>query len=593
MAYGDETGGFGSEASAGAAAARSGGAEIDAAGGLEMGDLAGALADALAGANVDDFGAYAAQDVQDIEDQGMAFNEQQAAERQVLADRIAQIDAAIAGSTQATGPAGTGAASNPFAGPATGVVDDFASGGYATPGNQAGGMETFGYNPQGLNVAATYDPTIDQLSPGEQQRVDAQNFAGTMATEEGDAGIPGEFGFAPTMTGDPTIAGPGQPVAVDSFANMPGYGTMATEESDYAQTGMMPGTPYDAGEFTGTPTVEQSQMGMAAPMGQGGMIGAGQYDATMGATAGAPVMSGPQEASADQQGGLISAGAPAPVEGQVELPSGVQDQIQRIPGDTTVTQAVKGTPEYHAIQKEQIDKSIMTMSEGLMAKAKSDPTGIAIEGTNITNQRMANAFNSLDQYSKAYSASQGGSFLGSLISGAMPFGSAIKGIQGWLESKGMYSKQTGEDLFALMKSAVDTGDLSQIVREIGGGGPSDEDVEGPKEVRSFIEQYPWASELDPKYIQYLIDNPPALQELLGQGPGGGDQEITGGKVINGEQAKPGGSGSEPPAGFTQKPGAATQALVEWSNPTTGETWTAPNGGWQGPEGWIQKQYIMD
>ena len=43
----------------------------------------------------------------------------------------------------------------------------------------------------------------------------------------------------------------------------------------------------------------------------------------------------------------------------------------------------------------------------------------------------------------------------------------------------------------------------------------------------FIEQYPWAAELDPKYIKYLIDNPAALQDLLGQGPGGGDQETQG------------------------------------------------------------------
>jgi hypothetical protein len=43
---------------------------------------------------------------------------------------------------------------------------------------------------------------------------------------------------------------------------------------------------------------------------------------------------------------------------------------------------------------------------------------------------------------------------------------------------------------------------------------------------------------------------------------------------------------KPPLGFTQKPGPATMALVEWRNPATGETWTAPNGGWQGPPGWV-------
>jgi len=46
---------------------------------------------------------------------------------------------------------------------------------------------------------------------------------------------------------------------------------------------------------------------------------------------------------------------------------------------------------------------------------------------------------------------------------------------------------------------------------------------------------------------------------------------------------------KPPPGFTQKPGPATMALVEWRNPATGETWTAPNGGWQAPPGWVSGQ----
>ena len=34
-----------------------------------------------------------------------------------------------------------------------------------------------------------------------------------------------------------------------------------------------------------------------------------------------------------------------------------------------------------------------------------------------------------------------------------------------------------------------------------------------------------------------------------------------------------------PAGFTAPTGAATQALQPWHNPQTGETWTAPSGGY--------------
>jgi hypothetical protein len=42
--------------------------------------------------------------------------------------------------------------------------------------------------------------------------------------------------------------------------------------------------------------------------------------------------------------------------------------------------------------------------------------------------------------------------------------------------------------------------------------------------------------------------------------------------------------------FTHSGGMSTQALVEWHNPTTGETWTAPNGGYSPKEGtdWVPK-----
>ena len=101
-------------------------AEVEAAGGMEGGgaevaaemDLAGALADALAGQNVDDFGFIAAQDLENEQDQGgYSPGEQERmdaaaaqAERNALAARMAELDAAIAYST--SGVEG-GAASNP------------------------------------------------------------------------------------------------------------------------------------------------------------------------------------------------------------------------------------------------------------------------------------------------------------------------------------------------------------------------------------------------------------------------------------------------------------------------------------------------
>lgn len=47
-------------------------------------------------------------------------------------------------------------------------------------------------------------------------------------------------------------------------------------------------------------------------------------------------------------------------------------------------------------------------------------------------------------------------------------------------------------------------------------------------------------------------------------------------------------GSSAPAGFIPPPPGSfnTMAFVDYYNPTTGETWSAPSGGWTAPEGWI-------
>jgi hypothetical protein len=47
-------------------------------------------------------------------------------------------------------------------------------------------------------------------------------------------------------------------------------------------------------------------------------------------------------------------------------------------------------------------------------------------------------------------------------------------------------------------------------------------------------------------------------------------------------------GSSAPAGFIPPPSGSfnTMAFVDYYNPTTGETWSAPSGGWTAPEGWI-------
>jgi len=47
-------------------------------------------------------------------------------------------------------------------------------------------------------------------------------------------------------------------------------------------------------------------------------------------------------------------------------------------------------------------------------------------------------------------------------------------------------------------------------------------------------------------------------------------------------------GSSAPAGFIPPPPGSfnSMAFVDYYNPTTGETWSAPSGGWTAPEGWV-------
>lgn len=48
-----------------------------------------------------------------------------------------------------------------------------------------------------------------------------------------------------------------------------------------------------------------------------------------------------------------------------------------------------------------------------------------------------------------------------------------------------------------------------------------------------------------------------------------------------------------PDGFIPPTGIATLALVGYINPSTGETWTAPSGGYTAPDGWVVDQNPVD
>ena len=531
-------------------------AEVEAAGGMEGGGaevateaLAGALADALAGGDY----AVGSVAIEDLESEGYDLN----AEKEAALARVAEIDAAIAGSTAAgsAGPGTLDSISNVNAAPA--FVDDFSSGGYATPGNQAGGMETFGFNPQHQTSPAFLEGNVNVDTFSDMPASAPSPMTGPEMFGDWNQGVAQGYNFDQTQQGHPDFQG---------------VQSVGTGVEDFTGGGMPQAAPVG---------IEEMEMGMAAPMGSGAMspnvgmltAAAGPYGdpagrvAQPGAITAGTVSSSPEDAATE-----------AALAGQVITPSGVQDQIQRIPEDTTVTQAVKGSPEYHAIEKEQIDKSIITLSNRLDQEAKAAREKYGLFSREYQKaQRLANTFKSLDMYSKAYGATQGGSFLGNLLSGALPLGAALKGIQGWLTSKGLYGKVDIQQLEKDLRKASEAGTLDQLLRDLNqsGEGGMEAEMAVQEEVASFIQRYPWAAELDPRYIKYLIDNPAQLQDRLGEAPGGGNQ------------TKPGGGGSSPPAGFTQKPGAATMALVEWTNPATGETWTAPDGSWQGPEGWVQ------
>ena len=508
-------------------------------------DLAGALADALnagyAGGDYYDPGAVAAQD--EAAQGGYSPGEQERmdaaaaaaaqAERDALAQRMAELDVAIAASTDAgsAGPGTLDSILNVSAAPA--FVDDFSSGGYATAGNQAGGMETFGYDPQAMQRSAVAARNA-QMSGGFSSDVfdptstASMGWQDTMATEEGDAGIPGEFAFVDTSRpaygtqGYSTSVGTG----VEDFANMPGYGTMATEESDYAETGMMPGTPYDAGEFTGTPTVEQSQMGMAAPMGSGAMSpNVGMLTATSGpygdpagrvATPGAGMIT----AGTVDPGGMTGAESVLGTAGTTSPDFWANADEQAVMSQK-YTSAVKkaNTPEANTAAHKNLAQQRLDWGKMLEEKAKADPNGRVLDKfgnkTTVTNRQLANAYNGFDSTLEAYAvingASKLGSFIASVVPGSSIIGGLLGGIKDFLVSKGIYDKTSPQDISSMIQEALVSGE------PLTGGGPTQEEMG----VTEFIKKYPWAKGLDPRYIQHLIDNPAEVQSLVS-----GDAELS-------------------------------------------------------------------
>ena len=338
------------------------------------------------------------------------------------------------------------------------------------------------------------------ISQGQQEQEQFGGYPNQIGITEQFGGYPNQIGIQEQFSGYPNQIG-----ITEQFGGYPSQiGITAPQEfAGYpSQIGIQApaGTPYDANEFSGTPTVEETNMGMAAPIGTPTAPQEFEgYPSQIGITEqfeGYPNQIGIQEQ--EQFAGYPSQiGITAPTDDTT-----VQDtQKSVMPHDLSKTPAV-------------IAHSIMDTSKQLdeAAKAAREKHGLMSREYQQA-QALANAFKELDAYSKAYSATNKPGLLGSLMQGH-PVIQGLKALEATLAKHGFHSKKTGQDLLGALKAAQAKGNLREVVRDLNGGGPGDQDIQGPQEVKAFIEKYPWASELDHSYILYLIANPQELQRLL-------------------------------------------------------------------------------
>jgi hypothetical protein len=602
------------EAAMGARDARAAGVESaggGSGGGYNQGELANALADALsagfAASAEAQYGAIAAEDVgqetfADAPPGGWGPAAMSPMEQE-MANRQAQEDAAVRAEQEAAAQANITSAQYGDIGATVGYdptssqqVDTFGSytqaglapSAYAA-GQKYGGeqpsVEAFGQRWQ-TAVAPTggYQDVLGSQA-GLQQAQDASY--GTMATEEGDAGIPGEYAFASPQTaaGTPGFTQPWGMGVVDTFANNP-----YAEVSGTGIGGPGMAAPLGSGNIPGvTMATEEFDSGIAGE--SGATQGQGGLSQNIGL-----INAGAQSPYGDPAGRLAKPGVGAITAGTVTQDAGADalpvNFVNQKVADIT---AKVNTPETNTAAHKQVAQSRLDMQTTLDEKAKADPNGNS-GYPGVSNQRLANAYRGFDTTLAAYATINGPNSLVSMIANNLPgvnmASKMLGGISSFLVNRGIFNKTSAEDIAKMIGENLAAGARPGAGSQWESG-PSDEDVQGPAEIRSFIQQYPWAAELDPRYVKYLIDNPAALQDLLGGATTGGTVVATDPKlpapVPGGDQI---GGGTKPwygtpPAGFTQTGGAATMALVEWSNPSTGETWTAPNGGWQGPPGWVR------
>jgi len=376
------------------------------------------------------------------------------------------------------------------AAPAQGYQDILGSGAglaqatqFAGPQTTAPGQST---SPYSSDYGTYATPQASQYGAMRQLGLTGHQFA--QGNPIGYAGPNSQF-MSTSQNVEDQIGG----AAVDSFTNMPlgDPGTMATEQ-------------FDSG-IAGESGATQGQGGVSQNI---GMINAG----TTQDSAGTVSPSG---------GGMINMGSETAGTTVGGRKFDVGDPIGYANSKASEIAQQTNTPETNTAEYKQVVQGRLDTKARLDAAAKADPNGNS-GYPGVSNQELANAYNGFDTTLAAYAAINGQNSLVSMIANnSIVVNMASKtlgGISGFLVNRGIFNKTSGEEIAEMigqnLAAGLRPGDSSQWE-----AGPSTEDVEGPKEIRAFIQQYPWAAELDPRYIKYLIDNPAELQDLLGEKEG--------------------------------------------------------------------------
>ena len=387
----------------------------------------------------------------------------------------------------------------------------------------AAGQESF------ADWSTQVQPSGDQLSPGEQARVDASSGAGYQDV------IGSNTGLAQAQLANAAFYAP--PTVFQGEGGGGGYTPQST------------GAPGASWNDPGSVMVAAPDMWMSQPQGAAPDMWMGQPQGMI--------------SQVDNQGrvmpGAITAGTgPGPTEGTINQPAHQNFTSFRAPGElsadyqagtppaSTAQQAsgggarpaytgwdeddavtaekvaeidakVKQTPEWHTQRNKDLSQERLNHRKTLNEKAKTDPNGWYVgsdgkEIVGVTNAQVAAAYAGFDSTLEAYAVINGTGSLGQLLGMAIPFANALPMAKGFLVNNGLYDTSTGAQIADTIAQAIASGE------PLGGGigGPSNLAESGAidQAVRDFVTQYPWAKGLDPRYIQYLIANPAEVESLL-------------------------------------------------------------------------------